>query len=176
MKYIPNIITTIRIILSLAILTTIPLSPLFFILYFTCGLSDLLDGYIARKTKSTSKLGANLDGLADFIFIAVILFSIIPILDLPIWSLVLMGSIAIIRLISQIIGWLRYHQLAFLHTYLNKATGLGLFISPILLVILDVELTLILLLTIATLSALEDLYLNLKEKNLNLNNKGIFFK
>jgi CDP-diacylglycerol--glycerol-3-phosphate 3-phosphatidyltransferase len=176
MKYIPNLITIIRIILSLVILTTIPLSPSFFILYFICGLSDILDGYIARKTKSTSKLGANLDGLADFIFIAVILFSIIPILDLPIWSLVIMGLIAIIRIISQIIGWLRYHQLAFLHTFLNKATGLSLFISPILLIIFTVHITLIILLTLAILSAMEDLYLNLTEEKLNLNNKGIFFK
>lgn len=176
MKYIPNIITTTRIILSLIILTTIPLSPSFFIIYFICGFSDILDGYIARKTKSTSKLGANLDGLADFIFIVVILFSIIPILDLPTWSLVFIGLIAVIRLISQIVGWVRYHQLAFLHTYLNKATGLALFISPIILVLLDVDMTLIILLTIAILSAMEDLYLNLKDEKLNLNNKGIFFK
>lgn len=157
-----------RIILSFFILITVPLSPSFFTLYFICGLSDLLDGYIARKTKSASKLGANLDGLADFIFIAVIIYLIIPIVDFPIWALVYMGLIAIIRLLSQIIGWIRYHKLAFLHTYLNKATGLALFISPILLVILNIDITLILLLTIAMLSALEDLYLNLKEKKAKL--------
>lgn len=175
MKYIPNIITIIRIILSLVILTTIPLSTPFFVLYFICGTSDLLDGYIARKTKSTSKVGANLDGLADFIFIVVILYSIIPLLDIPIWSLVLMGLIALIRLVSQAIGWVRFHQLAFLHTYMNKATGIALFIAPVLLVILDINMTLIILLTIAITSAIEDLYLNLKENELNLNNKGIFF-
>ena len=176
MKYIPNIITLIRIILSFFILTVIPLSPSYISLYLICGLSDILDGYIARKTKSTSKLGANLDGLADFIFIIVILYSIIPILDIPVWSLVLMGLIATIRLISQIIGWVRFHKLAFLHTYLNKATGLALFMSPLLLVFLKIDTTLAILLIIATLSAIEDLYLNLSEKNLNLNTKGIFFK
>jgi len=176
MKYIPNIITITRIILSLIIIITIPLSTSFFILYLICGLSDILDGYIARKTKSTSKLGANLDGLADFILIAVVLYKIIPILDIPIWSLVIMGFIAIIRILSQIIGWVRFHKTAFLHTYLNKATGLALFISPLLLVILDINITLIILLTIGTLSAFEDLYLNLKEEKLKLNNKGIFFK
>ncbi len=158
------------------IIITIPLSTSFFILYIICGLSDILDGYIARKTKSTSKLGANLDGLADFILIAVVLYKIIPILDTPIWSLVIMGFIAIIRILSQIIGWVRFNKLIFLHTYLNKATGLGLFISPLLLVILDINITLIILLTIGTLSAFEDLYLNLKEEKINLNNKGVFFK
>ncbi len=176
MKYIPNIITVIRIILSIIILTTIPLTTLFLILYVLCGLSDILDGYIARKTKSTSKLGANLDGLADFIFIAVILYSIIPVIVFPTWSLILMGFIVIIRLLSQIVGWIRFKQLAFLHTYLNKATGLTLFISPLLLIVLDINITLIILLTIATFSAMEDLYLNLREKKLNLNKRGIFFK
>ncbi len=175
MKCIPNIITMIRIILSLVILITIPLSPSFFVLYFICGLSDLLDGYIARKTKSTSKLGANLDGLADFIFIAVVLYSLIPIIDFHYLSLVFIGLIALIRLSSQIIGWVRFHKLAFLHTYFNKVTGLALFISPLLLVILDFNITLILVLSLAMISAIEDLYLNLKEKKLNLNNKGIFF-
>lgn len=176
MKYIPNIITLIRIILSFFILTVKPLSSSYISFYLICGLSDILDGYIARKTKSTSKLGANLDGLADFIFILVILYSIIPILYIPVWALILMGLIVIIRLISQIVGWARYHKLAFLHTYLNKATGLALFISPLLIVILNIDITLAILLLIATLSAIEDLYLNLSEKKLNLNGKGIFFK
>lgn len=176
MKYIPNIITLIRIALSFFILTVTPLSPSYISLYLVCGLSDILDGYIARKTKSTSKLGANLDGLADFVFIAIILYSIIPILNIPKWSLILMGLIALIRLSSQIIGWVRFHKLAFLHTYLNKATGLTLFISPLLLLILNIDITLAILLIIATLSAIEDLYLNLSEKKLNLNIKGIFFK
>lgn len=176
MKYIPNIITLIRIILSFFILTVKPLSPSYISFYLICGLSDILDGYIARKTKSTSKLGANLDGLADFIFISVILYSIIPILDIPVWALILMGIIVIIRLVSQIVGLARYNKLAFLHTYLNKATGLALFISPLLIVILNIDITLAILLLITTLSAIEDLYLNLSEKKLNLNIKGIFFK
>jgi len=87
-----------------------------------------------------------------------------------------MGFIVIIRLLSQIVGWIRFKQLAFLHTYLNKATGLTLFISPLLLIVLDINITLIILLTIATFSAMEDLYLNLREKKLNLNKRGIFFK
>lgn len=176
MKYIPNIITLIRIVLSLVILTVAPLSPSFIIIYIICGLSDILDGYIARKTKSTSKLGANLDGLADFVFIAVILYSIIPILNIPIWSLIVMGLIAMIRLSSQIIGLIRFHRMSFLHTYLNKATGLALFISPFLLLFLSIDTTFAILLTLATLSAIEDLYLNLKKKKLDLNIKGIFFR
>ena len=174
-KYLPNLITLIRILISLYLLTVKPLSTHFFVLYFICGFSDFLDGYIARKTKSSSKLGANLDSLADFIFISVILFSIIPIISFPFMVLVWMAVIALIRLVSQIIGWLRFHQLAFLHTYANKATGLILFISPILLIILGTNISLIVISTIATVSAIEDLYLNTKAKVLDLNNKGLFF-
>ena len=47
-----------------------PFSIQFYIVYLSCGLSDMIDGTIARKTYSTSAFGAKLDTVADFVFVA----------------------------------------------------------------------------------------------------------
>ena len=37
-------------------------------MYLFCGITDMVDGTIARKTKSVSEWGARLDTLADNVF------------------------------------------------------------------------------------------------------------
>jgi len=65
---------------AFALFLTIPLSFQFFVIYFLCCVSDVLDGYIARKTKTTSKLGEILDSVTDFILIAVMIIILFPLL------------------------------------------------------------------------------------------------
>ena len=55
-------------------------SPMFFAIYALTGLTDVLDGWIARKMGSASQFGAKLDSVADLIFYAVMLIMIFPIL------------------------------------------------------------------------------------------------
>ena len=59
-KYAATSITTIRIIGAISLLTIEPLSVFFYVVYFVCGISDILDGYIARKMNAVSKVGATL--------------------------------------------------------------------------------------------------------------------
>ena len=42
-------------------------SPAFYVFYIVAGVSDMLDGFVARKTDTVSKLGARLDTMADFV-------------------------------------------------------------------------------------------------------------
>ena len=86
-KFIPNFITLIRIICTALIIFTESFSSIFFIFYFLCGLSDVLDGYIARKFKLCSKFGARLDSVADAFFIITILIKILPSLRLELWMI-----------------------------------------------------------------------------------------
>lgn len=51
------------------------------------GLSDFLDGYLARKLNSVSELGASIDFTADKIFINTFLCIFTVAGDLPIWIL-----------------------------------------------------------------------------------------
>lgn len=74
-----NIITFFRVVGIILLLTMKPLSPSFFLLYTATGLTDVLDGWIARKTKTASDFGARLDSIADLLFYTVVLFFDVPI-------------------------------------------------------------------------------------------------
>ena len=41
----------------------------FYFLYLLCGFTDMIDGTIARKTKSVTTFGSGLDSVADFVCI-----------------------------------------------------------------------------------------------------------
>ncbi|HWS43979.1 MAG TPA: CDP-alcohol phosphatidyltransferase family protein [Pseudoflavonifractor sp.] len=175
-KNVPNYITVIRVFASACLLLVKPFSVLFFFFYFTCGISDVLDGYIARKMDVSSKFGQILDSISDLIFIGIVLFILIPVIDLPLWIIYWIAVIAVIRLISIMIGLIRYHQLAFLHTYANKATGIILFFFPFLFFVLGKEVAAIIICCIASISAAEELFINLTSKNLHRDRGSIFSK
>ena len=69
MKHLPNIITFLRFPLSIAMLVVSPFSALFWIFYLDSGLTDILDGFLARKLHLESTIGAKPDSLADFVFV-----------------------------------------------------------------------------------------------------------
>ena len=70
-KYIANIITGSRVAFSLPLLFIPLTSAWFYVLYMFCGLTDMIDGTIARKTGAVSNFGAKLDTAADFVFMFV---------------------------------------------------------------------------------------------------------
>ncbi|MFO1520362.1 MAG: CDP-diacylglycerol--glycerol-3-phosphate 3-phosphatidyltransferase [bacterium] len=61
-------------------------SALFFVL---AGISDLFDGYFARRMKITSFFGKFLDPLADKLMIVTVLVMLIPLGEIPAWLVVL---------------------------------------------------------------------------------------
>jgi CDP-diacylglycerol--glycerol-3-phosphate 3-phosphatidyltransferase len=176
MKYIPNTLTFLRILGSVMLLFLEPLSTPFFTLYLVCGATDILDGYIARKTHNISKVGAALDSIADFIFLAVMLFLFIPIISLEAMACYWIIGIAVIRILSLFIGYAKYRTLASLHTYANKATGLSLFLFPFIFKFCGITIAEYIILIMASLSALEDIAINITSKALNINIKSIFHR
>ena len=79
-----NVITGVRILVSVALLFCPVFSPIFYVMYLIAGLSDMADGIIARKTNSVSEFGSRFDGVADFVFVVVCLMKILPVMDIPI--------------------------------------------------------------------------------------------
>ena len=75
-----NLITLLRIAGTISLLFLKPLSAVFFLIYALTGLTDVLDGWIARKTKTAGDFGARLDSIADLLFYTVILIRLLPIL------------------------------------------------------------------------------------------------
>ena len=132
MKHLPKCISVLRIIGTAAMLFVEPFTAAFLILYSLCGVSDVLDGMLARAMHATSELGAKLDSAADLLFYAVMLIRIFPVLwqKLPrsIWLIV--GAAVLIRLISYGYVAIRYHRFSSMHTAGNKLTGLMVFLTP----------------------------------------------
>lgn len=174
MGFIPNVITIARIVGSIFLLTVTPFSGSFFALYLFCGISDMLDGYIARRYQMSSPFGATLDSIADCVFVFIILYVILPVVSFPIWALYWMGGIFFIKACTFIIGILRFRALAFLHTYLNKIAGALLFTFPMLYYFWGIGATTALLCTIATVAAMEELIINTLQKELKRDRKSLF--
>ena len=81
----PNIITLLRIAGSLGLLLCDVTDVAFWIIYALCGISDIADGWQARKLKCVTRTGALLDSLADICFVACCAWKLLPILELPQW-------------------------------------------------------------------------------------------
>jgi len=131
-KMLPNLITTIRIVGSVCLLFLKPLSKAFFIVYTLSGLSDAIDGFVARKTNSVSELGTKLDSIADLMFYIVMIAKILPMLieKLPFWIWYMVLAVVIMRMCSYTIAAIRFHRFSSLHTYLNKTATLMIFFVP----------------------------------------------
>lgn len=175
-KFIPNIISILRIIGSLLLLVTKPFSSPFFLIYIACCISDILDGYIARKFHCESPKGQVLDSVADIIFFTSLIYIFVTVTTIPTWGLAWIFLIAAIRLLSLIIGFIKYHKFSFLHTYTNKATGFLLACFPIIYYFFRMEAMLIILCLFATISACEEWIITVLSKRLNRNVKSIFEK
>ena len=163
-KHIANIITGLRIVFSLSLLF-IPLSSAwFYALYLICGLSDMTDGTVARRTSSASEFGARLDTVSDFVFMSVALIKFVPHLHIPVWLWIWIGVIAMTKLGNAAWGFVRTKKLISPHTVLNKITGLLLFLLPVTISFVDLTYTLPIVCTIATIAVTHEVYYTCSEK------------
>ena len=130
-----NFVTLLRIAGTLGLIILRPMSPLFFCVYTAAGLTDALDGWLARKTGTASAFGAKLDSIADLLFYAVMLIRLFPVLwrmlPVPLWYAV--GGVLLLRLAAYCAAAVKYHRFASLHTWLNKLTGGAVFLLPYML-------------------------------------------
>ena len=136
---IANIITGIRILCSIALLFFPALSPAFYTLYIIAGVSDMIDGTVARKTGTVSEFGSKLDTAADFILIIVCLIKLIPVLTTPIWLIIWIVVIAVIKAVNLVSGYIMRKEIVVLHTAANKVTGVLLFVFPLTVEFIDLK-------------------------------------
>ena len=83
MKRIPDLLSMSRIVLCLPLLIVDAMTIPFWVIYLIAGLTDILDGFLARRWAVESKLGARLDSLADFVFVLTVGYKFFPLLKLP---------------------------------------------------------------------------------------------
>ena len=155
-KHIANILTGCRILGSILLLFFPAFSVAFYIIYLFCGFSDMIDGTIARKTNSISKYGSQLDTVADLVFVVVSIIRLLPAISVPGWLWIWGGVIAIIKISTIIWGYVSQKQLVSLHTLMNKATGLLLFLLPLTISFVELQYAAAVVCSVATFSALQE--------------------
>lgn len=131
-RQIPNCITALRIVATAALLFVQPMSQVFFIIYTLAGLTDALDGWLARKLHVMSDFGSKLDSAADLIFYAIMFILIFPALWAALPRVIWLGvaTVVLLRLVSYGVAAVKFRRFASTHSILNKLTGAAVFALP----------------------------------------------
>ena len=129
MKHLPNVISVLRIAGAIGLLFCDVAGWPFWVLYTLCGISDIADGWLARKLRAETKAGAILDSVADIVFVACCAIRLLPLLEIPAWLWIWAGVIVFIKMVNQVSALAVYKRFCFPHTVANKLTGLLLFMA-----------------------------------------------
>ena len=129
MRRIPDLLSMSRIVLCLPLLLVDAMTMPFWTLYMTAGMTDMLDGFLARRWGVESKFGARLDSLADFVFVLAVGYKLFPCLKLPASLWMMIALIALVKIINAICSYVVRHRIEYLHTKANRFTGFFLFIG-----------------------------------------------
>ncbi len=174
----PNGITSLRIVGAVLMFWVEPLTLPFYIIYSLCGLSDALDGWVARATGTSSDFGAQLDSVADLSFYIAMLIRILPKLVelLPFWIWYVVAFLVALRILAYIIAAIRHRRFASLHTYANKATGASMFAVPYLIITPLGMAYCMTVCAIAGFAAVEELVMHSVYTDYNPNRKSLLFR
>ena len=156
MKHLPNAITALRFLGAIDLLFFDVVSVAFWSIFFVCGISDMADGYLARKLRCESKAGAMLDSLADLVFVACCCYKLLPVLAFPKWLWIWGGVIAAIKVINQICALVMYKKCVYPHTIANKVTGVLLFVGVPLTLFLESIVPMIVIAAVTTFAAIQE--------------------
>jgi cardiolipin synthase len=105
---IPNLITVGRILLVPVVVWAIASGQMLFafLLFLAAGVSDAVDGFLAKRFGMTSEIGAYLDPLADKVLIVSIYVSLGIVDALPRWLVILVVSRDILIIGGVMLSWL----------------------------------------------------------------------
>lgn len=139
MKHIPNILSAIRIPLSLCLiyLATLHKPALFVCVYAFTALTDMFDGFLARRFHWESKLGSKIDGFADIVLVLSMLTIVFAVLRLrfALYVVVCVGVIALVRGANLVFTRIKFKQWGTMHTFLIRYTSVPIYlIAPVFVV------------------------------------------
>jgi len=103
----PNLISLARLLMAPLAVNMI-LSQRFvaaFAIFLVAGVSDGIDGYLAKRFRLTSELGAHLDPLADKVLLDAIYVTLAAISQLPTWLAILIVSRDLLILGAVAVSW-----------------------------------------------------------------------
>ena len=167
--------TAARIVISVFLLFIPMHTPWFLGVYTVAGLTDVVDGWIARKTDSSSDFGARLDSVADLTFYTITVLRLLPVLIdiLPgaIWYGVVL--VLLVRLASYLTAAVKFHRFASMHTWLNKLTGGAVFLLPYLMALSLGHVYCWVIFALGLLASVEELLIHLCRKDYRTDRRSI---
>lgn len=156
MRQLPNTLSVFRLIGAIALLFCDVKGIAFWSVYLFCGISDMLDGFLARKLNAATHFGAVLDSVADLCFVVCCCCKLIPALEFPLWVWIWCGVIVIIKLMNQAFALALFKRCIFLHSTANKVTGLLLFVGIPLALFVETTVPINIIAIIATFAAIQE--------------------
>ena len=97
-----------------------------------------------------------LDTIADFTLVAACLYKLLPILDVPGWLYGWIALIVLIKVVNLVSGYVVQKRLVVLHTPMNKATGVLLFLLPLTLSCIELKYSAVPICAVATFAAVQE--------------------
>lgn len=140
------------------------ISNFFLAVYIFCGFTDLIDGPIARKTESTSELGASLDTIGDVMTYLALTKILIARKLVPTWILIWIISAGVLFGACALVSKHRFSKMYLPHTYLGKIFGGVVFVLPIAIQLMPAEIWMAVICSIASIHVVELFYIQLKSK------------
>ena len=135
-RHIPNIITSVRLIAALALLCLTTrgdtATRYFLFLFIAAGVSDMLDGHLARRLDCCTEFGAKLDSISDLaLYVASTLFLIrFAWLDVQRWlPLVIIG--AALQALHLVLSFWRHKQFPAYHSTFSRLAAYMIFFAVV---------------------------------------------
>lgn len=161
-KHLANIISSSRIIGACALLCMTSFTPLFLVIYVICGMTDLIDGPIARKYNCTSALGAALDTIGDVLTYLSIVKVLVMQHLIPSWLLIWLFTLIALFFGVAFYALKKFGKFFLPHTYIGKGLGAMVFVLPVMMQVMDGRIWMALICSVITLHYFESFYVQIK--------------
>ncbi|MBL0939221.1 MAG: CDP-alcohol phosphatidyltransferase family protein [Gemmatimonadaceae bacterium] len=123
---IPNLVSTSRVALGIGFMV-VESVPVRLLLIAVASITDMLDGWLARRISAASRIGALVDPLADRFFALCVVVSFVADARLT----VLQAIAVMFRDVMSIIGWFVARNVSWLRPITFQARGLGKFVTAL---------------------------------------------
>ncbi len=117
----------------------------------------MLDGFVARKTKSATAFGSKLDSIADIVFLTCASVKLLPEINLPKWLGAWVILIFVAKIVVLALSCFHKKTITFPLTKANKACGFLLFLFPLTLSFIKVEYSASIICILASIVSINEL-------------------
>ena len=129
LRHIPNILSLARIPFSIALLFLAKYPYAFLAAYAMAGVFDVLDGWLARRFRWESELGAKMDSVGDVVFLGCAITAAILTLDFnfEIYNFVALAVLVVVRLGNMIFTKIKFGKFAYIHSKFVRWSTIPIF-------------------------------------------------